>query len=187
MVGITDWLTAVGTVGAFGTALYLLSVQVRDRHNERVRGQARLVAAWIDELRTEPQEDAQQPVFLRAIVIVQNDSSEPVYHVAVRLPVGVRGTFVRGLGVLGPREGRELSILIPGYPRGDPAPDVLFYDKAGVAWIRNGHTGKLSRAKIEDIIDFQKEDAGAYPSINDHPTLYLEASPDAQRGRRREQ
>jgi hypothetical protein len=115
MAGITDWLTAVGTVGAFGVALYLLSLQMWDRHDERVRGQGHLVAAWIDELRTdERQKDDQQHAFLRAIVIVQNDSSEPIYRVVVRLGVGVRGTFVRRPGVIGPREGCELSILLPG-------------------------------------------------------------------------
>lgn len=186
MASITDWLTAVGTVGAFGVALYLLSVQMRDRHDERVRGQARLVAAWIDELRTEPQEDAQQRSFLRATVIVQNESSEPVYHVVVRLQAGVRGTFVRSPGVIGPRESRELSIFLPGYPRGELAPDVLFYDKAGVTWIRNGHNGKLSQAKIDDLIAFQREDAGAYPSVEAHPTLRLKVSPEDQRGHRRQ-
>jgi hypothetical protein len=171
LAGITDWLTAVGTVGAFGVALYLLSVQMRDRHDEHVRGQARLVAAWIDEIREELQEDTQQSIFWKANVVVQNDSNEPVYHVVVRLPVGVRGTFVRGLGVIGPREGRELSFLIPGFLKSELAPDVLFFDKAGVTWIRNGQTGKLSRVKIDDIIEFKREDAGAYPSIEAHPTL----------------
>ena len=186
MAGITDWLTAVGTVGAFGVALYLLSLQMRDRHDERVSGQARLVAAWIDDWIDERQKDDPQHTFLRAIIVIQNDSSEPIYRVVVRLGVGVRGTFVRSPGVIGPREGRELSILLPAPPRGDPAPDVLFTDRAGVSWIRNGHTGKLSRAKIGDIIDFQREDAGAFPSAEAHPTLHLEASPADQRGRRRQ-
>jgi hypothetical protein len=45
--------------------------------------------------------------------LAKDDNSEPIYHVVVRLAVGVCGTFVRGLGVIVPREGRELSILIP--------------------------------------------------------------------------
>ena len=171
MAGITDWLTAIGTVGAFGVALYLLSIQIRDRHDERVRGQARLVAAWIDELHEEPQNDAQQPTLWKANVVIQNDSSEPVYHVVVRLPAGVRGTFVRGVGIIGPHEGREFSFLIPGFLKSELAPDVLFFDKAGVTWIRKGQTGKLARVKIDDIIAFQKEDARAYSSIEAHPTL----------------
>lgn len=46
-------LSAGGTVGAFGVALYLLSVQIRDRRAEardRRAAQARLVSAWFDDV-----------------------------------------------------------------------------------------------------------------------------------------
>ncbi len=172
-------------MGAFGVALYLLSLQMQDRHDERVNAQARQVAAWLEELRTEPQKDDQQHTFLRAIIVILNNSSEPIYRVVVRLGVGVRGTFVRYPGVIGPREGRVLSILLPAPPRGEIAPDVLFTDKAGVKWQRNGNTGKLSRVKsINDILAFQREDAGAYSSAEAHPTLRLETSPADQHGHR---
>jgi len=188
VIGITDWLTAVGTVGAFGVALYLLSVQMRDRHDERVRSQARLVAAWLDELRYEPHEDGQQPEFSRAIVIVQNESNEPIYRVVIRIGLGVSGSFVRHPDVLGPHEGRILSILLPGSLRAEPAPDVMFFDRAGVTWIRDGHTGKLSQVdKIDDMLAFQQSDLGAYPSVDAHPILRLVVSPEDHRGLRRQQ
>src|SRR5258708_2957758 len=117
MAGITDWLTAVGTVGAFGVALYLLSSQMWDRRNEQICGQAYSVATWIDELRPpEPQKDAQQGEFWKVTIVVQNSSDWPVYNVSIRLPVGVRGTFVRSPGTLGPGESRELFILLPSPP-----------------------------------------------------------------------
>jgi hypothetical protein len=172
--------------GAFGVALYLLSVQMRDRHDERLRSQARLVAAWLDELRTEPHEDGKQPEFSRAIVIVQNESNEPIYRVVIRIGLGVSGSFVRHPGILGPHEGRILSILLPGSLRADPAPEVMFFDRAGVIWIRNGHTGKLSQVdKIDDMLAFQRADPGAYPSVDAHPILRLVVSPEDHRGQRR--
>src|SRR5437773_10014094 len=94
-----DWtaigtvLGAVGTVGAFAVALYLLRVQISDRR----RGQARLVNVWLAEMRVD---EKPPPVF---VVRVDNSSEEPAYGVRVQLVYGNSGTFVRDIGVVGPQ------------------------------------------------------------------------------------
>jgi hypothetical protein len=158
LTAIGTVIGSVGTVGAFAVALYLLRVQISDRR----RGQARLVNAWLAEMRVD---EKPLPVF---VVRVDNSSEEPAYGVRVQLVYGNSGTFVRDIGVLGPQEVAELDIVVPGLRNIDPAPDVTFTDAAGRRWTRYGRSGKLIDG--EPSPPFQ-QDAGAYPSIADHPTL----------------
>lgn len=176
-------LTAIGTVGAFGVALYLLRVQILDRRAEasdRRTAQARLVAAWLADLIERPEAD--DKLFADLVVLVYNGSAEPVYGVVVKVEVGVRGSFVRRPFVLGPQETREFRILAPGLPRGQPAVSISFKDSAGRQWMRSS-TGVLYRPLLDELLLQGTEESGAYAE-GEHPTLALGQSFEAQRGQR---
>lgn len=144
-----SWLSAIGTVGAFFLALYLLGVQIYDRRREARMTQARLVAAWVANIAERENTD---PSAVYAITVhARNGSTEPVYNVVVTTDVGVRGTFVRNPNVLGPGETREFVIMAPGEPRGQPlgmvvrdrflledgSGRILLEDDSGVLWLEN--------------------------------------------------
>jgi hypothetical protein len=76
-----SWLSAVGTVGAFFLALFILWKQGRDRQREAVVAQARLVAAWVAHIDEHEHEDPS--VFYAITVRASNGSTEPVYDVVV--------------------------------------------------------------------------------------------------------
>jgi hypothetical protein len=170
-IAIGTLVAAIGTVGAFMAGLYILGVQVIDRR----RAQARLVSAWLTEIRKDPE----PPLVL--VVRVENSSAEPAFGVTVRLVYGNSGTFVRDIGVLGPDEATELELVVPGLRPIDPAPDITFIDAAGRHWTRYGKSGKLING---DPYPPFKQDRGAYRSIAEHPTLELGNSFEARRGRR---
>ncbi len=180
---LPSWLAALGTTGAFGVSLWLLRRQLLDRHElQRAarQAQARLVGAWTD--RVVENDPPPRPALY---AIVKNGSQQAIYNVAIRVEVGVRGTFTRQLGAMGPEEARELRIQLPGFPRGfDPIPDVMFTDSSGTTWIRTARTGDLAEPKFEDTVAFLEEDIGAYSSIKDHPTLNLPLSLEERRGRK---
>lgn len=159
----SDWsaigtvIGAIGTVGAFGVGLYLLGAQVLDRR----RAQARLVSAWLKEIR----KDEKPPLIF--VIRAENGSTEPVYAVSVQLVYGNSGTFVRDVGVLGPGEAAELDLTIPGMRPIDPAPDITFTDAAGRHWTRYGRSGSLIGGDPNPPF---KQDDGAYLP-GKHPTL----------------
>jgi hypothetical protein len=184
-------LSAVGTVGAFGVAIYLLSVQIRDRRGEasdRRAAQARLVSAWFDDV--SPVNDVfapageSRPKFFEVIVLVRNGSTEPVYRVVVRTHVGNLGDYVRQPGTLGPGETRELRILVPPDDMhiGMPRVDILLRDSAGAQWMRRSD-GAFTQPSVDDVKAFMQESPGAYP-LEKHPTLNAGRGLDAHRGRR---
>ncbi len=165
------WVAAIGTVGTLSVSLFLLY----RANSERRRDQARRIAAWMEEMTrggTPPHELS---------YLIRNQSDEPVYDVRLRAPCGVRGTFVRWLGTMGPGEARRLRIKLPGYPRADEyPPDVSFRDSAGVSWIRSGR-GRLSHPSAAELERHAREDAGAY---DEHPTLRLDEARYPLRGDR---
>jgi hypothetical protein len=192
MSDVASLVSAFGTVGAFGVALYLLFVQVRDRRSEaedRRSAQARSVAAWFDDaqpvldIAAPPGRNA-PPKFFEVAVLVRNGSTEPVYHVVVRTDVGVLGEYVRFTGALGPGETRRLGILVPPIDLRSSLPTVsiMFSDSAGAVWIR-GDDGALAHPKDGEVETFAKESPGAY-TVESHPTLSLGRGPEANRGRR---
>lgn len=132
-----------------------------------------MVSTWWSDVLNEA--DA-QPTLL---ILVRNGSTEPVYGVIVRVEVGVRGTYVREVGVMGPGETRELQVVIAGYLKLVPAPDITFKDAAGRSWTRLG-SGKLTEGGPAPPF---AEDPGAYPSLEAHPTLSLGHTTEARRGR----
>jgi hypothetical protein len=176
-------LTAIGTVGAFGVALYLLRVQILDRRaeaNDRRTVQARLVAAWLADLIERPQVD--DKIFVELVVLVYNGSAEPVYGVVFKVEVGVRGSFVRRPFLLGPQETREFRIIAPGLPRGQPAVSISFKDSAGRQWMRSS-TGVLYQPMLDELLLQNTEESGAYAE-GEHPTHALGQTLEAQRGQR---
>lgn len=172
-------LGAIGTVGAFAVSLYLLGQQLWTTGAESRTKQARLVAAWIDQF------DADGTPTADCSVLVCNGSDEPVFGVILQVPLGVRGTFVRHVGVLGPHETRELTIVAPAVARREnPAPELGFTDIGGRTWIRMGRTGQLRETSRHEMrTKLGTERPGAF-TTESHPTLKLGHTPQAQRGRR---
>jgi hypothetical protein len=157
------WVLAIGTLGTFYVSLRLLR---RAREDRRVE-QARLVSAWSLDM-------TEDPDGWRLTYIVRNNSEEPVYEVILNAMCGVRGTFVRWLGTLGPAERRRVTILLPGAPRSeDYRPSLGFVDSAGRRWLRDG-LGRLTEPGARGMEALLNEDAGAYGSVEDHPTLHLD-------------
>lgn len=156
-------MLAVGTIGTFYVSLQVLKRAAEDKRAE----QARLVSAWLTETQEEP--DGWTLTF-----ITRNNSEEPVYEVILNAMCGVRGTFVRWLGTLGPGERRQVRILLPGYPRSDDyRPSLGFVDSAGRQWLRD-QRGTLKEATVAELQALTREDAGAYESTEAHPTLHLD-------------
>jgi hypothetical protein len=186
MGDVPSWLAAIGTVGAFGVALYLLGVQMRDRREEtqdRRMAQARLVAAWLSEMvPTGVASGAPPTSLIDYVVLVRNGSDQPVYALVVKLAVGVRGTFVRQMGELGPLETRELRIKVPGEPRSLPETSIMFGDSGSRVWMRSGR-GKLTNPTAAEGQAHFDQDPGAY-SFENHPTLALGNTVDGQQGTR---
>jgi hypothetical protein len=184
LTGVIDWpawLTAVGTVGAFAIALYLLGIQMfsrRSESRERRMAQARCVSAWVSEM-IRPADNGH----FRIDVLARNSSDQPVYGVSIKLEVGVRGSFLRQPVVLGPEETRKFSIEVPSYPRGFPGVSIAFTDSAGRQWLRTG-PGVLRNPTFDEILAHQRQSPGAYPDLAHHPTVALGNSPEAQRGQR---
>jgi hypothetical protein len=182
MIDWPAWLTAVGTVGAFGVSLYLLGVQIltrRDEARERHMAQARYVAAWMADIVRVAEKDGHFSVS----VLARNSSDQPVYGVSIKLEVGVRGSFVRTPYVLGPHETREFLTEVPAYPRGFPSVSIVFTDSGGRRWLRTG-TGVLNNPRPDEEVAQQRQSPGAYSDLSHHPTLAQGNDIETQMGRR---
>jgi hypothetical protein len=177
-------IAAVGTVGALAVALYLLSLQLKDRRaevSEKRSAQARLVAAWVADMAEKPQPN--DGVFYEITVHAFNASDEPVYNVVIKTEVGVRGSFVRRPYVLGPGDRRQFDILAPGFPHMQPPVAISFVDSAGRQWIREPG-GALHQPRPDELVALNTEEPGAYASIQDHPTLKGGHTLEMDRGQR---
>lgn len=166
---VPTWIAAIGTTGAFVVALVLLFQSLGQRKQDSAdkrKEQAKLVSAWSTGVsKTEP--------YPTISYTVRNASEEPVYAISLRAAIGVRGTFVRHVGTLGPKQTADVHIYPPGFPRGENNnPDLAFTDTAGIQWIRKAN-GQLTESNTNEFIEFFKEDPGAYDEISKHPTLRL--------------
>ena len=158
---VPSWVEALGTIGAFIIALGLLYQSLQDKK----MGQAKLITAWQVELQPFSMPDAS------IIYDVLNNSGEPAYNVTFGAMCGVRGSFVRHIGVIGPKERRRITIYLPGSPRANQySPDLIFTDASGLTWYRNS-MGKIKQVSADEIGKLIQEDAGAYASLSEHPTL----------------
>jgi hypothetical protein len=118
------------------------------------------------------------------VLRVRNGSDMPVYGTTLSADVGVRGKFYRALGALAPYETREIRIAIPAPPRrSEVTPTLLFRDVAGREWYR-APDGDLRHPTDEDLRDHTELSAGAYSTLEDHPTLFLPLTYEEQRGQR---
>ena len=101
------------------------------------------------------------------VMRVRNSGDLPAMEVATRVGVGVRGTFVRYLEALAPRERHASSS------------DIQFRDVEGRYWQRNSD-GRLQHLRQCAVY---KRDPGAFPET-EHPTLHLPESVEERRGYR---
>lgn len=102
---LPDWLAAVGTVGAFLLTYLLLRSQLEDR----AKGQAHSVAAWVSG-RPDPDDEEGGGQW---VAFVRNASNAPVYGcvVTVRDPMAPPGRqFTNDFGVVPPGETQEWPI-----------------------------------------------------------------------------
>ncbi len=183
-------LSAIGTVGAFAVALYLLRVQILDRRadaEDRRETQARLVSGWFDDVSRFSDVaagPADPPDYFEVHVLIRNGSAEPVYGVIVRTHVGNLGDYVRYPGTLGPEETRELRVVVPPDDMhiGMPRVSIMFRDSAGRQWLRSEH-GTLTHPTQPAIDAFTKDSPGAY-TWETHPMRGLKTTPEDHRGRR---
>jgi hypothetical protein len=80
---VTDWLTAIGTIGAFAVSLYLLRRDqvYRDQAVRFARGeQFRMVSAWVETAGGSGDADGWH---WQGRAVVNNISTEPVYGCVV--------------------------------------------------------------------------------------------------------
>jgi hypothetical protein len=166
---VPTWIAAIGTTGAFVVALVLLFQSLKQSKKDsadRRKEQAKLMSAWSTGVSmTKP--------YPTISFKLRNASEEPIYAISLRAAVGVRGTFIRHVGTLGPQQTADLHIYPPAAPRGDNTnPDVAFTDTAGVQWLRKAN-GQLTETNVDEFMSFFKEDPGAYDEIAKHPTLRL--------------
>jgi hypothetical protein len=163
-----DAIGSIGTAGAFGVSLYLLRQSQQDRHVEQAKG----VNIWNDPLK-KPKTPPENWTYYTVRYHMKNTSNAPVYSVAYRASFGVRGTFVRRIGSLGPGEEVQNVLHLPAAPRGENLQaDLVFTDASGRTWLRNS-VGNLKSVNNSELTGFYKQDAGAFTSIEEHPTLAL--------------
>jgi hypothetical protein len=82
---LPEWLAAFGTLLAFAVALRLLFKELETRREDvdvRLRAQARLVAAWAAQVKTDETSDRRRTT---CHLLTRNGSDEPVHNVKVTL------------------------------------------------------------------------------------------------------
>ena len=158
---VPTWVAAIGTAGTLIATVYLLYRREQERH----KGQAVLVSAWMDESARADDEETWDLTYL-----ARNHSEEPVYDVVLTADCGVRGTYVRWLGTMAPGELRRVKIKLSGTPRAQEyQPHLTFTDAAGHRWLRTS-AGQLRKPTRSDERHL-RESPGAYGSVDEHPTL----------------
>lgn len=177
---VPTWVASVGTVAAFGAALFQINTERARRHEtekqdryERHRAHATLISAMPGPI--EPGTDDQVPG--RSGIDCMNASAEPVYNVVVGI-VFIQGAAphtteaMMKLRLCGEQvEGvpaTTLSILPPGRFRawiagthwtgvmgGRAGAEIAFTDRAGAHWIRRA-SGALDELSEDPLTYFQQ-------------------------------
>lgn len=154
---IAEWLSAIGTIGAFAVSLWLLWEQIKESKKRRLVEQsntAKHVSAWCDLT-----DDS-------ATLWVQNLSKEPVYYLVAY--IGKFGTNLELLPepdnmymepVFGtvPPEAKLDFVVDKEFVTGERFPDIPevaieFTDTEGVHWRRNSN-GKLKQIEYRRPFD----------------------------------
>jgi hypothetical protein len=154
MSPVTDWLTAIGTVGAWGFAMTLFALGRRDR----IRAQASGVSAWVTEVvDSRPFTDLgpRRPVRGKSVHLqVRNGSSDPVYGFSA----WIHHDYTSNAGVTGSRERTqpvppgEVDMWVDDVdsPTGGladfPYVDIEFRGASGRCW-RRLHDGSIRRER----------------------------------------
>jgi hypothetical protein len=179
---VPTWVAAVGTVAAFGAALFQISTERRYRHEaeqrdryDRHRAQACLISAVPG-----PTESGEGDPSIagRSAIDCINASSEPTYNVVVGI-VFIQGAAPRttedmlrlrlgGGGEVQTVPTTTLSILPPGKSRawiegthwtgfmaGRAGAEIAFTDRASVHWIRRA-TGQLEELPVDPLEYFRQ-------------------------------
>ncbi len=168
-IQLGDVGTWVGGTATFVLLVWTITSLLRQRKidsRERRVAQARLISAWLE--KTSPLTKP-YPTLTYAI---RNLSDEPAYAVTLKAVCGVRGTFIRYPGVVGPKKLKKVKIYLPGTPRAEYYPELAFVDATGTQWLR-GSAGQLKETTPMKVSEQMHPDPGAY-SMNNHPTLWLE-------------
>lgn len=155
-----SWLSAIGTVGAFAVALWLLYIQLQDRKVtalEIIEKNARKISGWCDIEKN------------KAVLWVQNLSDEPVYNLVAY--VGKMGVDLEALpepenmyiepvfGIVPP--GTKLDFAIDkgmqSYIKSEHFPDIPeiaieFTDANEQHW-RRLQTGKIKKIEFRRPFD----------------------------------
>jgi hypothetical protein len=109
--------------------------------------------------------------FPELVLRVSNEGKFPVHDLKLKVPVGVRGTYLRDIHALDPGETQEVRVAIPAPPRSaQVVPEITFTDTAGNHWLRTV-TGELKQ--LQELPGWDAE-PGAYRA-EDHPTLHLQS------------
>jgi len=155
----TDWLTAVGTVGAFFSGGWLLVLDNRrSRRTEAAardteaaareverRAQADSVACWIEW--TPVLKDGEPTGFTERVAKVRNNSDLPIYHVALGYFDYATGEFLQisRQGMMGPVV--TLTARLPELQSGRVTLSVEFRDRHQTYWTRDG-VGNLVEGRL---------------------------------------
>lgn len=174
---ITDWIGAVGAIlaalgglGAFAVAAWVLRPQLREfraQQGERESRQARLVSAW--PMRRERR-------LAGRVVVIRNSSDQPIYKCLLWL---IASSTPRGDPKAPPfalRPAVWTTVLAPHddfryelrgtrgspRPRHRPATEVIFQDDNGICWWRDqaGKLAKLSQDQIREYVDLFDQTRG---------------------------
>ncbi len=155
-----EWLSAIGTIGAFGVSLFLLWMQQRDNQKisrEKDSTQARQISVWIGESKSSSKYKK---------LWVQNLSEEPIYHLVARygkmgvdfnkLPATNNNYIDLVWGNLPPKA-KESETISAEFVSGDYFPDIPsveieFTDANSKHWRRNA-MGNIENIRFRKPID----------------------------------
>jgi hypothetical protein len=124
-----------------------------------------LISGWLEQIKDGTPETRSTLVYH-----LKNGSEQPIYDLAVKVDAGTRGGFYRHIGTIAPRSLWELPIELPSYPKAFYPLEIGFSDSQNRHWTR-ATNGILSEVTEEEKGEFYSEHPGAFPSIEDHPTL----------------
>jgi hypothetical protein len=152
---VPDWISSVGTVGAFGATIWLLFRETDARRrdvDEHERRQAQDVSCWLGDVPDEALgfDDEGRPYRWIDLVYVRNGSAEPIYAVGVFIDQVDDQPPWHYVGVIAPGETSRRPWTPPDSLH-EPVPALRFTDAAGRDWIRDG-SGRLRREpRVADV------------------------------------
>lgn len=188
---VPTWVTGVLTGSAvLATALGLRGearknrLDRQDRAEVVKRGQAQLVATWVDHLSLDRKDyvsalegwtEPLQPGDLDAVgavvfLRIRNASQLPVYGLTYSFSAHSLGTFWGNLRAVPPGTVAEVALPMPAAPRSDTEiPSIAFIDAGNRPWTRTT-SGELEEGFGLPVLP---EDYGRYAGVLNHPTVRL--------------